>query len=365
MPVTGTRTTRLLAALALGLMLVVALDSAAALAAGAGPFGVAAPEAGGGAAPGGLFGWIAAEQSRFYRALTGAVRALRTDPFAVASLVGLSFAYGVMHAAGPGHGKAVIASYVVANGETVRRGIALSFVSAFLQASVAIVFVGIATWLLNLTSLAMTEATRALELVSAVLVTSLGLWLVWTKVLRRGRRLRTAGAPVAAAPATAGLAFSPAHVHGADCRHEPALRGRTATAPTDAFVCADCGHGHAPDPRDLAGPMTLGRAVSAVFAVGIRPCTGALIVLVFAFAQGLYWAGVLAALAMALGTGITVAVLASLAVSAKSAAVSMAGLDTPWSGRIMRGAEVLGAVAILSMGVILLGASLVGHAVAY
>lgn len=352
-------------------LVAVALLTAAVLvlvdpASAAGPFGVGTPEAGGGVAAGGVFGWIAQQQSSFYRALTGAVRALRTDPTAAATLVGLSFLYGVFHAAGPGHGKAVIASYVVANGETLRRGVLLSFVSALMQAMVAILFVALATFVLNLTSVAITAATGAFELASGVLVTALGLWLVWTKILRRRvpqllPRLAPAGAPASFA----------GHVHGPDCRHgpglvrPPGLAARSTPAASTGFaaapvVCADCGHLHAPDPKDLAGPFSLGRAVSAVAAVGIRPCTGALIVLVFAFSQKLFWAGILSVLAMAVGTGITVAVLASLAVSAKALAVRVAGADDRWAARAVRGAEILGTLAILALGVLLLGAALTG-----
>ncbi|MEJ1160223.1 nickel/cobalt transporter [Prosthecomicrobium sp. N25] len=361
MPLSGPRPGRAAAVpLLAALMLLVA---APALAAGAGPFGVGAPEAASGAGSG-VFGWIAQQQSGFYRALTGAVKLLKTDPAAAATLVGLSFLYGVFHAAGPGHGKAVIASYVVANDETLRRGVMLSFVSAFLQATVAILFVGAATYLLNLTSLAITEATRAFELASGVLVTALGLWLVWTKALRRGLVLLPQPRAALAGGPEAG------HVHGPACGHEtmrlvrPGLRSGGvaggASAPAAMMVCADCGHGHVADPRTLAGPMPASRALAAVWAVGIRPCTGALIVLVFAFSQGLFWAGALSALAMAAGTGISVAALASLAVSMKGLATRLAGPDGPWAGRILRGAEILGACAILVLGVLLLGASLVG-----
>lgn len=344
----------------LALLAVLALAATPALATAAGPFGVGVPEAGGGGGAG-IFAWIAQQQSQFYRALNGAVRALKSDGTAVLGLVGLSFLYGVFHAAGPGHGKAVITSYVVANNETLRRGVALSFLSAFLQAVVATLLIGAATFLLNLTSLAITEATRALELASGLMIAALGLWLVWTKALRRGAVFAAAAAPA--------MAGGPSvHVHGPGCGHEPlspARRGgrlgsTTATPGPAAIVCADCGHLHAPDPRDLAGPFSWSKALSAVFAVGIRPCSGALIVLVFAFSQGLFWAGALAAFAMAVGTGLTVAVLASLAVSAKSFAVGLAGVESPWASRIVRGFEIAGASAVLALGILILGAALAG-----
>src|SRR3954447_10949645 len=115
----------------------------AALAQAANPFGGArAPAA---PAPSdGLIGWMFAKQAEFYRDMSRIIRSAKTDGSAVWTLLGLSFIYGIFHAAGPGHGKAVISSYLVANEETWRRGIILSFASALLQAFVAVAVVGIA-----------------------------------------------------------------------------------------------------------------------------------------------------------------------------------------------------------------------------
>ncbi len=74
--------------------------------------------------------WILAKQAEFYRMMSGTIRAARADGGAAWTLLGISFLYGIFHAAGPGHGKAVMSSYLVANNETWRRGIALSFISA-------------------------------------------------------------------------------------------------------------------------------------------------------------------------------------------------------------------------------------------
>ena len=98
---------------------------------------------------GGVFGWIFAKQAEFYRQFSGLIRAAKADGSAAWSLFGLAFLYGVFHAAGPGHGKAVISSYLVANEETWRRGVVLSFASALLQALVAVALVGIAAALLE------------------------------------------------------------------------------------------------------------------------------------------------------------------------------------------------------------------------
>ena len=65
--------------------------------------------------------------------------------------------------------------------------------------------------------------------------------------------------------------------------------------------------------------------MAVVFSVGIRPCTGAILVLVFAVTQGVFWAGVGATFAMALGTAITVAVLATLALGSRELALKLGG----------------------------------------
>ena len=144
------------------------------------PFGGPRPAA---AEPqvGGIVGWLLAKQSEFYREMSATIRAAKSDGSAVWTLLAISFAYGIFHAAGPGHGKAVISSYLVANQETARRGIVLSFASALLQALVAVVVVGICAWLLNATAKTMCGAEKAIEIASYALIAAFGARLVWTK----------------------------------------------------------------------------------------------------------------------------------------------------------------------------------------
>ncbi|TMJ67854.1 MAG: nickel transporter, partial [Alphaproteobacteria bacterium] len=144
----------------------------------ASPFG--APRAPTPATPvGGVLGWIFAKQAEFYRQFSGLIRAAKADGSAIWSLVGLSFLYGIFHAAGPGHGKAVISSYIVANDETWTRGVILSFASALLQALVAVVVVGIAAVLLSASAATMGRAVNAIEIVSYSLIIVIGLRLLW------------------------------------------------------------------------------------------------------------------------------------------------------------------------------------------
>src|SRR5436190_14638282 len=131
----------------------------------AGPFG--APRGQAPAAPvGGVLGWIFAKQAEFYRQFSGLIRAAKAGGSVAWSLFGLSFLYGIFHAAGPGHGKAVISSYIVANNETWTRGVVLSFASALMQALVAVVLVGMAAAVLNATAATMGRAVNVIEIVS-------------------------------------------------------------------------------------------------------------------------------------------------------------------------------------------------------
>ena len=98
--------------------------------------------------------------------------------------------------------------------------------------------------------------------------------------------------------------------------------------------------------------------MAVVFSVGIRPCTGAILVLVFALTQGLFWAGVAATFAMALGTAITVAVLATLALGSRELALKLGGANAAWANAVWTACAIGGAVVIFLFGLLLFIASL-------
>jgi ABC-type nickel/cobalt efflux system permease component RcnA len=301
------------------------------------PFG--APRAAPDAQIGGIVGWLLAKQSEFYREMSATIRAAKSDGSAVWTLLAISFAYGIFHAAGPGHGKVVISSYLVANEETAKRGIALSFASALMQSLVAVLIVGISAWLLNATAKTMCGAERAIEIASYALIAAFGARLVWTKGGGFFRALRTRQ-PVPAMAA----------VHHHD-------RGHHHQAPDhdhDHVHDEHCGHSHGPTLSELAGPGGWRRGLGAIFAVGIRPCSGAILVLVFALAQGLFWAGVAATFVMGLGTAITVATIAVIAVSAKDLARRLSAGREGDGVLVMRGIEFGAAGLVLLLGVGLL-----------
>jgi nickel/cobalt transporter (NicO) family protein len=286
---------------------------------------------------GGIVGWLLAKQSEFYQQMSATIRAAKSDGSAVWTLLAISFAYGIFHAAGPGHGKAVISSYLVANQETARRGIVLSFASALMQSLVAVAIVAVCAWLLNATAKTMCGAEKAIEIASYALIAAFGFRLVWTK---GGGFIGALQAPRPAPVMTAAAHDHAHHHHDGDHGHDRDHDHH--------------GHAHGPVPSELAGPGGWSRGLSAIVAVGIRPCSGAILILVFALAQGLFWAGIAATLVMGLGTAITVAAIAVIAVSAKDWARRLSGARESGGTLIMRGIEFGAAGLVLLFGLGLL-----------
>lgn len=278
----------------------------------------------------GILALVNQYQQDFYRALSGALKDMREDPAKLWLLIGLSFAYGIFHAAGPGHGKAIISSYMIANEVELKRGVLLSFLAAFMQGFMALIVVGGVYFVLRGTSISMGDATHVLELASYVLIILFGAWILWRKLKSYFK--------------------SKTHHHGV---HDHAHHGHQH----DREVCGQCGHSHMPEPKSIKGDFSLKQAWSAVVAVGIRPCSGSIFVLSFALLNGLYIGGILAVFAISIGTAITVSTLATLAVGAKNIALKFSN-GTHSNLQIGSMIEILGALLILSIGLILLSAAL-------
>ncbi len=273
-------------------------------------------------------------QRDLHRRLAVAVRELKEGgPLAAAFLMVLSLLYGVFHAVGPGHGKAVISAYLLANESAVRRGILLALLASLVQGVSAVLLVGVLAVLLDMAGVAVRDSVAPLESASYALVALVGLWLLWSAV--RG-----------------GHSHAQAHGTGHDGAHD--------TAHSDA-ASASCGHAPLPGPQaaDRSGAgNSLAKAAGLVLAVGIRPCSGAVLVLLFALAHGVFFAGVAATFAMSLGTAVTVAVLALLTLYSKRLALAAVGANSRWVEATYRGFGLLGAGLLILLGAALFWASL-------
>ena len=352
------------------------------------PFDLGVREGSGPPPATGFTAWVLSEQIRFERMLSGAVRAIKTDAGAFWTLLGISFAYGVFHAAGPGHGKAVVASYLLANEQSLKRGVIISLMAAVLQGVVAVAIVGVLAALLNATSVAMRQAANLVEIASYAGIALLGAWLIW----RKGRGL------IAALGFGGGASVAAHHHHAREHKHEHTIHAHElehpefaqaahahhhhahhdhshhdhshhdhghahakSAAPAPHVHDAHCGHFHAPSPDMLTDKnFSWKTATLTVFAAGARPCSGAILVLVFALAQGIFFAGVAATFAMSMGTAITTGALAALAVLAKGLAVRFLGEGSERGVLAVRALEFAAAILVFLLGASLLMASLSG-----
>jgi len=281
--------------------------------------------------------WMRTKQQNFYGRMNNAIRQIKTSSQGSAAwtLLTLSFFYGVFHAAGPGHGKAVVAGWVLATENELKRGIVIAFLSALFQALTAIVLVSALLLLVNGASAAARDVADFLESASFAMIAAMGAYLMWN-----GWR---SIAPRAAA---------------AKPHFELVSRPDSGHALTEHVHDEFCGHNHAPVASAVKGEWTWGRAVSMAFAVGLRPCSGAILVLVTSYALGLFWAGVASTLAMGFGVFLTIATIASLAVYAKSMALKLVGADTPWLAAIIKWGKLLAGLFILAFGSLLFVSSL-------
>jgi len=283
---------------------------------------------------------IQTTQRNLHRQLAGAMRAIGAEGSAAAwGLVVLSFLYGVFHAAGPGHGKVVISTYLLTQESHLRRGVALSMVSSLVQGVTAILIVEATVGLLGLTFRRAEATATGLEAVSYGLVALLGAILIVTRSRRLHARLKHAPVISDHPPLNADGQNAQGHDHG----HEE--------------TCSHCGHAHGPTRSDLESPVSVRTLVGVILSVGIRPCSGAIIVLLAAHAMDLRWAGIGAVLAMSLGTGLTVSLLATLSVYARKASLRLAEILPSRATRIATVIDFVGlagGVFILAVGVLLL-----------
>ncbi|MEQ8656008.1 MAG: nickel/cobalt transporter [Hyphomicrobiales bacterium] len=290
-----------------------------------------------------LIAWTAQAQGAFYDGLTNALREVGTSSSALWTLLGLSFAYGVAHAAGPGHGKVVISSYMLASGDTARRGAMLAIGAALVQATMAVLLVGVLAGVFGLSRAFLTDATITLERFSYALIIALGLYLVW--------RTAKGFLPQSVTLAPAGHPHD--HSHHDHAHHHPAHPDPHHVH--DAHC--GCDHVHMPGADEVSRTSGLGQSLMLVLGAGARPCTGALLVLVLAMSQGLIWAGALSAYAMGVGTAITVGTLAMFASGLSSFLTRGSQTST-----VMRYAPVvlslLGGLIVVAFGALLLLASL-------
>jgi ABC-type nickel/cobalt efflux system permease component RcnA len=278
--------------------------------------------------------WAVSQQREVQEAMAAQLRALRAgSPGALSGFLGVCFAYGFFHAAGPGHGKVVIGGYGVARRISMLRLSGIALLASLGQAVTAIALVAVGALVFRASTAQLTGlAEDWFAPASAAAILALGLWLVWRGV-RRLQPLRTV--PHHAHDHGHGHAHAHGHDHGA------------------AGACETCGHAHAPDPQAVAEARGWREVAALVAAVAMRPCTGALFVLILGLRLQIEAAAVAGTLAMALGTAsVTIAVAVGATGLRESSAVASGGwTQARHLGSVLEIAAGL-AVALLAWGLL-------------
>lgn len=255
--------------------------------------------------------------------ISGLLKAVAENPTkAGGSLLIFSFLYGVLHALGPGHGKIVITTWLATHPSKLKSSIGLTLASSLLQGLVAIALVVVVLTVLQLPARQLHMSSFWLEKGSYALVGVLGGLLCWRAIKKLRALLRK----------PTFKAFTAHHVHDAHC---------------------GCGHQHLPTQEQLQGTDDWRARLMIILSMGMRPCSGAIMVLLFSKVIGVFSWGVVSALAMAAGTSLTITSLALLVHSFRQLAVKLSGNTTPvlwrqvgWTTLALAGGVILLVAAV-------------------
>jgi nickel/cobalt exporter len=220
--------------------------------------------------------------------------------------VGFSFLYGMLHSLGPGHGKVIVSTYLATHPTKVKASLVITVVSALFQAVVAITLVTVLVWGFSASMRMVNEKAMLFVSASFGLVALLGGLICYKAIKAIIRSLRTKKSPTiifsSFAPANQGMRVGfqaqSSHVHHADS------------------TCG-CGHNHVAEADAINHASTWREYAAIIASIGIRPCTGAIMVLLFANVVGLYWMGVVSAVLMAIGTALTTSIIAVMTLTSK------------------------------------------------
>ena len=269
--------------------------------------------------------WAAAHQRDFQNRIAGSLRALRAgERGAIMALMLVCFAYGFFHAIGPGHGKILVGGYGLARKTPWLRLGGVALLSSLGQAVTAIVLVYGAISLLQLgrdSLIGVAEKTMAPLSYGAI--AAIGLWLL----LRGARKLWRATGVGSQGGHDLGGSTEPTSGHGHARSHSHShSQSHSHDHSHDhgaSEVCSDCGHRHGPSLEEVSGLQTWREAMVLIAGIAVRPCTGALFVLVITWQMGIALAGIAGAFAMALGTALVTITVGLAALGLRGGALAI------------------------------------------
>lgn len=303
--------------------------------------------------------WAVDAQRDFQNQMAGAIRALKSgDIYAYFALLGATTAYGFVHALGPGHGKYLVGGVGLGTSVSVRKLVGLATASSLTQSLWAIVLVFGGFLFIEVSAQQMTMlAEDYLAPLSYMAIASVGLLLMWRGLHALARVERSISRqPSRSSVSSSGYSFAKQHA----LAHATGFTktGNKWTVPQETSVLTscvedcDCG-AHGPTPEQAARVSSLRDAVVLVLSIAIRPCTGAIFLLVIAWQMDLALAGALAVLTMGFGTAALTSLVAISSVAARSAAVFSSQTGRGWRF-VMPGIQVFSGatIALISLGLL-------------
>ncbi|CAG8999251.1 MAG: hypothetical protein CENE_01220 [Candidatus Celerinatantimonas neptuna] len=220
-------------------------------------------------------------------------------------LVGLSFIYGIFHAVGPGHGKIVMSSYLSSHRQKLKTSLALTMIAAMAQAIVAVVLVTILRFILTQTAHEVNNNALTIIHLNSLLVVALGIWLA-IQAIRK---------------------CFPKPIHYQN--FTPIAHQSPIKQPLQPVLRCSCGHAHSIAPAQVVKASRWRDYLALILSIGARPCSGALLVLTVSALMNIYWVGVLSAIVMAIGTGLTTSLVAVITVTARGLLIRIYGNQKP------------------------------------
>tara|TARA_B100001059_G_scaffold224258_1_gene250131 strand:- start:552 stop:1667 length:1116 start_codon:yes stop_codon:yes gene_type:complete len=260
----------------------------------------------------------------------------KSNPWGAGSyLIGFSFIYGMLHSLGPGHGKVIVSTYLATHPTKAKASLVLTVVSALLQALVAILLVSVLIWGFSASMRVVNDKANMFVSLSFALVAIVGALICWKALKNIYSTMRKPKLKVKAITTLATDTSSVMSVRPSISVQSPIAPRSSVSAdsailnPTNALQPVEhahadhshtdcgCGHQHVADPEAINKASTIREYAGIIVTIGVRPCTGAIMVLLFANMVGLYWMGVLSALAMAVGTALTTSLIAMMTLTGK------------------------------------------------
>jgi nickel/cobalt exporter len=209
-------------------------------------------------------------------------------------LLEVSFFYGIFHSLGPGHGKVVVSTYLATHQTKIKAGLLITIISAFVQALTAIILVSLFLFIFRATMHQLNNTMTQFFHASYVGVSLLGLYIVIQSLHRLYVHRHH----------DSNDSHDTNHHHHEDQHHEH-------------ITTCSCGHRHIADANELNRASNFKEYAAIVFSIGLRPCTGALLILFFSHLAQVYWIGILSTLLMSVGTAFTTSTIALLTVSGR------------------------------------------------